>query len=249
MQDIQIGIDPLIQRIIGLYYTFGIWQQSDNESSPSKYIRVLIFLFCTFSYPIALGGGGLVSTDLGDSIFLLTLGVVVAVIEFKGFYIFFKHEKILSLVNATCIQSVPNNDRLLHKVNKKLGILSKCCVIFIVLSVALTMIIMILSSPLVSHKMPFNIWFPLNYQVNRAAHWIAHCFVVVNELFVILVSLLSSITWYIMLNCSIKYDILGYRFKNLGVSVEKQMILKAENQDMFGIDLVECIEMHKQLEK
>lgn len=250
MQDIQIGIDPLIQRIIGFYYTFHIWQ-SVNESRLWKFIRVLIFLFCTISYPVALAaGGGQVSTDLGDSIFLLTLAIVVAVLEFKGFYIFFRQDDILNLVNGTCIQSVPNNEHLLHRVNKKLDILSKCCVIFIVLSVALTLFIIILSSPLISHKMPFNIWFPLDYNGNNTAHWIAHCFVLINEFFVLIVSPLSTMTWYIMLNCSIKYDILGYRFQNLGLTTgSKQLNSNAKNLDMFEFELIECIQMHIQLEK
>lgn len=250
MSDIQIGIDPLIQRIIRLYYAFGIWQNG-NESDIWKFVRTFIFLFCTIGYPVALAGGGLVSNDLGDFIFLLTLGVVVAVLEFKGFYVFFKQNKILTLLNDNCNLSVPNNEGLLHKVNEKLNILRKCCVIFIVLSVALTLVIMVFSSPLVSRKLPFNIWFPLDYQNSRVAHWMAHCFVLMNELFVILVSLLSSILWYVMLNCSIKYDILGYRFKNLGVAVrlDNQTSVIARNEDLFEMELIECIKMHKQLEE
>lgn len=246
-----MGIDPLIQRIIGVYYAFGIWQK-DNESKLRKFVRVSIFLFCTISYPIALVGGGLISDDLGDSIFLLTLGVVVAVLEFKGFYVFFKQDEILTLLNDTCIQSVPNNEHLLHKVKKTLNIFKKCVVTFIVLSVTLTLIIMILSSPLISHKLLFNIWFPLDYKRSRLAHWIVHCFVLINELFVILVSLLSSITWYVMLNCSIKYDILGYRFKSVGIlggsPMDNRTVSEAK-QDVFASEMIRCILMHQQLEK
>lgn len=251
MTDIEMRIDPLIQRIIGVYYAFGIWK-NDNGSKLRKFVRVMVFLFCTISYPIALAGGGLITNDLGDSIFLLTLGIMVAVLEFKGFYVFFKQDKILTLLNATCIQYVPNNEHLLRKVNKTLNIFKKCCVIFIVLSVGVTLTIMILSSPLITQKLPFNIWFPLDYKRSHAAHWIAHCFVLINEMFVILVSLLSSITWYVMLNCSIKYEILGYRFKNFGVpgglSMDHQIISKVK-EDLFENELIKCIQMHQQLEK
>lgn len=195
--------------------------------------------------------GGLVSNDFGDSVFLLTLGMVVAVLEFKGFYIFFKQNEILTLLNDTCIQFVPNNEQLLHSVNKTLNIFKKCCVIFIVLSIGLTLIIMILSSPLISQKLPFDIWFPLDYKRSRTAHWMAHCFVFINELFVILVSLLSSILWYVMLNCSIKYEILGYRLKNCGapVGLDNQIITEAKNHDFVESELIKCIQMHQMLEK
>lgn len=251
MNEIEIGIDPLIRGMIGVYYAFGIWQ-NNNNSKLRKFFRIFIFFFCTISYPFALIGGGLVSDDLGNSVFLFTLGVIVAVLEFKGFYIFFKQSEILTLLNDTCIQSVPNNEQLLHSVNKTLNIFKKCCVTFIVLSVALTSIIMVLSSPLVSDKLPFDIWFPMDYTTSRAAHWIAHCFVFVNELFIMLISLLSSITWYVMLNCSIKYEILGYRFKNFDVPVglyNQTMSAEAKDHDIFESELIKCIQMHQNLKK
>lgn len=252
MNEHEMGIDPLIQRIIGVYYAFGIWE-NDNGFKLGKFVRVFICLFCTITYPIALVGGALVNNnDLGDSIFLLSFGILVAVLELRGFYIFFKQDEILALLKSTCIHSVPNNEHLLQKVNRKLNILKIFCMIFIVLSLGLTSTIMIFSSPLISHKLPFNILFPLDYKGSSLAHWITHCFVLINELFAMLVSLFISIMWYVMLNCSIKYDILGYRLKNLGVPgelpMDNQMISEVK-QDLLESELIECIQMHQQLEK
>lgn len=248
MSDIEIGIDPVIQRIIDFYYALGVWR-NDDESVPRNFTRISIFLFCAISYPVALLGGCLVSSELRDLIFLLTLGIGITIIEFKGCFLFFKQNKILTLINATCNLSVPNNERLLHKVKKKLNIFKKCCVIFIVLSLVLTLSIIIVSSPLISNKLQFNIWFPLDYKTSRAAHWIVHFFFFINELFVMQVSLLSSIMWYVLLNCSIKYDVLGYRFKNVGVAVKLDNHKKAKNRDLYESELIECIGLHKQLAK
>lgn len=251
MTDIEMGIDPLIQRLIGVYYASGIWQ-NDKESKLGNFARILIFLFCTFSYPMAFIVGGVVSDDLEDSVFLWTFGIIIAVLEFKGFYVFFEKDTILTLLNATCIQSVPNNEQLLRKVNKTLNIFKKCSVAFLVVSTCLTSIIIIFSSPLITHKMPFNIWFPFDYEKSRSARWTVHFFVFVNEVYVMIVSFLSSITWYIMFNCSIKYDVLGYRFRNFGVLGRSSMdngVVSESKHDTFEGELIECIQMHQQLEK
>lgn len=248
MSDISIGIDPLMQLLVKLYYTIGIWQNG-SSSKLRQIIRTSIFSFCAFSYPISLAGGGLINDDLGDSIFLWTLGIVVAVIEFKAFYVFFKQDNILTLLRATCTHSIPKNERLLYRVNKTLNVFKKCCIAFIILSVALTLIIMILSSPLTSDKLPFNIWFPLDYKSSHVAHWVAHCFVFINELFVIIVALLSPITWYVMLNCAIKYYIIGYRYKNVDVSVNLDNQSVLGDRDIFETEMIKCIKMQILLEE
>lgn len=253
MPDIEMGIDSLIQRLISVYYAFGIWHKG-KQTKLRKFCRIFVFFFCTISYPVALAGGGLVSHDLGDAIFLFTLGVIVGVLEFKGYYIFFKQEKILKLLNVMGKQSVPNNDHLLRTVNRALNIFKKCCVIFVVISVGLTAIIMILSSPLISDKLPFNIWFPLDYKQNYIAHWITHCFVVANELFVILVSLLSSLMWYAMLNSSLKYDILGHRLKNFTTNWQLDNSASFNAKDgtdphLYEKQLIKCITLHRELQQ
>ncbi len=256
-------IDPSIQRIMELYYAVGIWQNNSSGCKSRKFIRVSVFLFFAISYPVAMAGG-LASNDFRDNIIIFTIRVVVAVFAFKGFYIFFKQDEILSLLNSTCIQSVRHNDCLLKNT---LHSLHKCCAIFVVLSTLLTLIIIILSTPLYSYKLSIYISFPLVYEIRNAAHWMTHSFVLINDLFVFLVSFISSIMWYVILNCSVQYNILGNRLKNVGMrsKLNRQIFSKAENltqdldnrmisqqtknRSLFESELIECIEMHKQLEK
>lgn len=228
MLDIKLGIDPMIQLIIRIYEALGIWQNS-NQSSFRKFVRILIFYCCVISYPVTLAGGSLSSNDVGDSIFLFTLGLMVTIIEFKGFYVFFKQNDILNLIKTTCTQSVPNNECLLRKVKKKLNISQKFSLVYIFLTFGLALNISVQSSPLFSHKMAYNIWFPLDYKSSRAAHWIANCFLIINELFVIMMIWLSVIMWCILVNCSVTYDILGYRLKHLGSHLRLENLINSNN--------------------
>lgn len=253
MPDIQMGIDSLIRRIVNVYYTLGIWHKG-NETNRRKFVRLFVFFFCTISYPVTLAVGGLVSHDLGDAIFLLTLGVIVGVLEFKGYYIFFRQNDIINLLNSMCNQTVPNNDHLLRTVNRTLNIFKKCCAIFVFLSIGLTSIISILSSPLFSDTLPFNIWFPLDYKRSRLAHWIAHGFVVVNELFLMQVSLVASVMWYVMVNSSLKYDILGYRLKHFTTNwqlddYDDYSVSNGKDHHLFETQLIKCIRMHQELKQ
>ncbi len=175
----------------------GSWQRVWR----SGYSTDFSFRFlCTFSYPLSLAGGGLVSETLGDSIFLLTLGLTVAVLECKGVWVFFYQEKLVNLLNATCVQ-MPNDKELADGVNRKLNILQKCCAIFIFLTACLAVVITMVSSPLIFQPLPYTIWFPLDYKMSYTARWIAHFFVLISELYLLLLSFLSSIMWHVMLNC------------------------------------------------
>ncbi len=262
--DIQIEVDPLIPWIIRCYYASGIWH-SDNGSKLREIVRVPIFWFCAISYPFSLIAGGLmVKDDLGDSIFLCTLGLMVAVIEFKGYFVFFKQDEILALIKTTCTQSVPNDELLLRKVRKTFKVSQKCTVVFLSLSMMLTINIIVQSSPLFFNILPYNIWFPFDYKSSRAAHWMAHGFLIISELFVTLMICLSAIMWCTLINCSVTYEILGFRLKHLGSlfrldkdnisraslrsSFENQTILSAKNQDLFQSQLIECIRLHKHLD-
>lgn len=250
MPTLQKGIDPLIERLIGVYYALGIWDDG-NESKMRDIIKNSVFVFCTFSYPLTLIGGGLESDELEDSIFLLTLGLTVAVLEFKGVWVFFNQNKILNLLNATCVP-IPNDKEFTDRVNNKLNILRKCCFAFVSVTIFLIFAITIVSSPLVFHTLPYKIWFPLNYRKSRTAHWIAHCFVFISEIYLGLVSFLSSIMWYVMLHCSIQYDILGHRLKHLdpGCTFDgSKKVMQMEKRKSFESKMIECIQVHKQLDK
>lgn len=250
MPSLQKGIDPLILRLTGVYYTLGIWDNG-NGSKIRDIVRISVFVFCTFSYPLTLIGGGLESDTIEDSIFLLTLGLTVAVLEFKGVWVFFNQNNILNLLNATCVP-MPNDREFTDRVNRKLNILRKCCAAFVFVTAFLVFTITIVSSPLIFQTLPYKIWFPLDYKKSRTAHWIVHCFIFISEIYVGLVSFLSSIMWYVMLHCSIQYDILGYRLKNLGsgwTSDSPTKVIDMQNQKTFDSKMIEYIQIHKQLDK
>lgn len=247
MATLEKGVDPLIAHLIGVYYAVGIWDNG-NVSKFREYLRISVFVFCSLCYPLTLVGGGLENDVLSDAIFLLTLGLAVMVLEFKGFWVFFNQEKILNLINATCVQ-FPNDKELKDRVNVKLNILRTCCKTFVCLVLTLGVAITGVSSPLIFQSLPYKIWFPFDYKTSRIAHWGAHFFVFICEIYVCLLSFLSSIMWYIMLNFSFHYDLLGYRFKILGVVSTSENPTNMPNRNSFENEMIECIQFHKQLDK
>lgn len=248
MITLQKGVDPLIARLIGVYYAVGIWDNGDG-SKFREYIRIAVFVFCSLCYPVTLIGGGLENEVLSDAIFLLTLGLAVIVLEFKGVWVFFNQEKILNLVNATCIP-LPDDKELTDKVAEKMNILRKCCKTFVALVLVLGVAITGVSSPLIFQPLPYKIWFPFDYKTSRIAHWGAHFFVFICEIYVCLLSFLSSIMWYVMLNFSFHYGILGYRLKNLGAdNPTNSRETHKRNRNSYESELLECIQFHRQLDR
>lgn len=104
-----------------------------------------------------------------------------------------------------------------------------------------------------------NVAFPLGH--HRNVFWIKQTFVLIGGVYSLLGAFLSIIIWYLMLNASIKYDMLGNRMRNLGVmrtpvadlsdetTVQKVIISKTTGQQIFLEDLIGTIETHQSTSK
>lgn len=103
-------------------------------------------------------------------------------------------------------------------------------------------------------KLFFNIGFPLDWQHNNFAYWIAFIFIL-TEVFLSAISVLFSVMmWYLLLNCGLRFEVLGQDLCNMGMVAEvvdetgnKCMISKAEKENQFSKDLVAAIQTHQKI--
>lgn len=244
MGDIQIEIHPLIRQIIRVYYKFGVWQNADVNLF-RKIVRMMVFLLGSIGFVAALIGGSLVAEDYNESLYLLTAGIIVAVLIFKTYLNYSKGNQILTVLHAICLHSVPNSEQLQYQVYLKLNNFKKFAVLYLGIILVILFTFFILYSPILTseRKLPFNIWFPFDWKRYALAHWMAYSYIIFSLTFNSFICLLTLIIWYIMLNCSIKYQILGQRLKNLGT------VKRRDNEDNVFLDqLMELITMHQQIE-
>lgn len=98
-------------------------------------------------------------------------------------------------------------------------------------------------------SLPLNIRFPFNFHHKMSIKYgIAYIYGVSGIALCALTTFYTTLIWYIMLNYSIKYQLLGQKMRDLGsgkLSVkEKMKISNIEQQNLFLRDLSEAIEMH-----
>lgn len=245
MPDLKIQIHPLILQIIRAYHKFGMWQPDDAKWY-RKVVRSVVFLLGSVGFTSALIGGSVIAENYNDSLYLLTAGIIVGVLIFKTYLNFVKGDRILNVLHAICLHSVPHDEQLLREVNRKLNNFKKFATFFLVIVLLILFTFLVLYCPLLTSekKLPFNIWFPVDWRSSTLAHWLAYSFIIFCLAFNSFICLLTIIIWYIMLNCSIKYQILGERFKNMGT------VSSGSNGRCNFLDqLTELITVHRQTEE
>lgn len=245
MTNVEVNIHPMIQQIIRINYKFGLWQNEDAPFS-RKIGRTIVYVVFSIGFAVSLIGGSWTTDDYHDSLFLFTSGLIVSVLNFKTFLNYSRANEVLAIMHAICVHSVPNRDGtvLLRNINSKLGYFKKCSILFIVLVIitVLTFLIMFFPAFMTVKKLPFNIWFPLDWKRYSIAHWMAFSYTIFSLIFNSFICLLTVVIWYILLNCSIMYDVLGERFRHFGASVGKGQ--KTEELS----ELIELISMYQQIE-
>ncbi|KAJ6638083.1 hypothetical protein Bhyg_10816, partial [Pseudolycoriella hygida] len=97
MHDTQIQIHPLILQIIREYYRFGVWQ-NENAKFYRKVIRIMVFLLGSVGFTTALIGGSLIADNYNESLYLLTAGIIVAVLIFKTILNYSKGDQIYQIL-------------------------------------------------------------------------------------------------------------------------------------------------------
>lgn len=245
-RNVEVHIHPLIQHIIQLNYNFGLWQEEDAPLV-RKIARTVVYVLFSIGFVVSLLGGSLITEDHHESLFLLTLGLIVSVLNFKTFLNYSRANDVLAILQAICTHSIENgdSDQLLQNINRKLNFFKNCSFLFLALIVTIVLTFLMLFFPafLTKKQLPFNIWFPLDWKESSIAHWMAYLYIIFCLIFNSFICLLTLIVWYIMLNCSIKYEVLGDRFSHFGAIVKDKNIIKSSVSES-----IKLIRMFQQLE-
>lgn len=244
--EVHIQIHPIIQQIIRINYKFGVWQNED-ASLVRKFVRTVVYVSFSIGFVVSLIGGSLIADDYHESLFLLTSGLIVSVLIFRTFLNYSSANQVLAVLQAVCVHSISKRDKnqLLRNINRKLNFFKNFSFLFVslIVIIALTFLLLFFPAFLTKKQLPFSIWFPLDWKNSSIAHWMAYFYIISCLIFNSFICLLTLIVWYIMLNCAIKYEVLGDRFRHFG-AIPKGKKIKRPSL----IESIELIRMFQQLE-
>ncbi len=208
----------------------------------------------------SLLSGAYLSSDHEESVFLLAVGIGNFVQVFRMFKLISGKSLILDFLHDLSSHSISDNQEFV-RVNKKLKN-------FVNLSLGFALVGAVAVSctafvPLFSNEkiLVFKIAFPLDWKNDSFSFWITHLFVVCGSLYGFISVLFVIILWYLMFNCTIKYEILGNQLRRMGLikdgqKSEIQSVLKrkakkskVDGQQLYHKDLIEAVKSHKNIKR
>ncbi|XP_037034389.1 odorant receptor 30a-like [Bradysia coprophila] len=244
-----IPADETYQRIIKIFYHLGIWQLDDE----SEYRRIGKRLFYTFFgalLPIFFGANAHLCNDRNESIFSAEAAIINSVIYMKFLYLLFKKPEILAfLYDQTVVHSIENRDeyeQASKKIDKFISFVRPYCSAFFI-----TAPLLIVSKlPIFSSDGGLPVFISLSWNDSEIVFWLAYLFVSLSTLLYVVAYLFTPLIWYMMLNYSIEYELLGNKLRKLGVGKKtavKQNDLRLSQRSRFAEDLIVLVKANRTL--
>nr|QGW45403.1 odorant receptor 30 [Bradysia odoriphaga] len=237
-----IRAHPIISQVITVLQIFGMWHKNEEPIS-LRMGKKMINSIISVSFLVSLFSGAFLSDDMNESVYLSAATVGIALLVVKLGYILSKQHEINEFLNDICVHSIEDVNEF-DEINIKLENFAKFCYVNLFSLLLGISLFIITSLPFFSseRRLPFNIAFPLDWKNSTVGYCLAHTFVVVAVIFAMVVSFFTIIYWYVMFNCSIKYQLLGNRLRKLGSK-------KSAAKNVFAEDIKTLIESHRSIKE
>lgn len=237
-----VEIPEIIQLSFEAFYRVGLWHRRDVTIMNATAMKLLYSIYHAL-FPLSLFARAF-TTDKDESIFLIEMGFVFAVLSLKFSYIIWNKNEIIGLVDRIGVYSLDDREQF-ALANGRMLIFNKVSKLFVVI-IYVTNTLAGLIVPFIGHekKLFFNIAFPLDWTKNELAFWLAFVFLS-TEMFLSCVAFLFSVlTWYLMISGCLKYEILGLHIVNMGVNRKRVNDSKAEKENLFLQDLMVAVDSY-----
>lgn len=210
-----IRVHKVINRKISWFRLFGFWHPG-NEPTARKWR--LKFFYCIYHplFCLSLGTGAITNENRDKSIFLTEIFIAMSVISVKLWTLVWKQRQIEELLDGICVFSI-RDDNDFSVFNKKLEKFMNFTVAFS-FSMVFGCFLEAAILPFLGNERTlfFNIAFPFDWRNNEIAFWMANIFIFTQMFIVAHTALFSVIIWYLLLNCALRYEVLGSEVTKMG---------------------------------
>ncbi len=205
----------IIYRIIALLRAFGVWE-TDSQSNFRKLLKKFTLLIFTVTFCTSLALGAIDSVDRNEAIFLVASSIAFGLVNVKLSYILWKKKDLDKFLNRICVHTVEREEEFI-KINKKLNNFANVAYTAMAAMSSSITVLIVSSMPFFSaeRRLAVNIKFPFDWKTNALFHWCGWFFIAVALMYASLVTYFTIVYLYIMLNCSVKYQVLGDEIRNV----------------------------------
>lgn len=212
----KIEVNATICLIVKLFYDFGFWQK-DEESSFRKRGKKCSYIFCNTLFIIFLATSAFLCDDKSQSIYLVQLAVLDVVLHVKLLYLLFKKEDVLTFLFDPIVAHSTEDRKEWEQIDKKLKKFMKFLHVYIFMIVCGYVTAIFLSLPSLASDKLLPMFISHSRELSGIVYWMSYVFVALGIACCALFNLMTVLIWYIMLSYSIAYQVLGNRFKRLGM--------------------------------
>lgn len=195
--------------------------------------------------------GAIKNEKMDELVFLVEASIVTGVYTVKLWILIWKQNQILHLLKRICEFSIRDDcGYVLFK--DKLGGFIKFVVGFVTgLIIALSLETVVFPMFGTEKTLFYKIWFPLDWRNSEVAFWMANIFIFIGDFIMMTVMLFSIIIWYLLLNCALRYEVLGSEIRDMGHITEKgnKKLSEMQMHNNFFESLKESIDAHVHLKE
>ncbi|XP_037032438.1 uncharacterized protein LOC119071566 [Bradysia coprophila] len=209
-----IQVDKIFQQILKLFYQIGIWQR-DEEPNYRKIGKKLFYTLFGALFPIIFATNGYLCVDRNESIFSGQMVILLWVVYVKFLYLLFKEQEIIEFLNdPIVVHSIENRDEYQQankKIQKFIGFVRPY--FFTLLTTAVLLITVKL--PIFSADKGLPAFISFSWNDSQIIYWFTYILVSLSVVLYCVVNWMTPLVWYIMLNYSVEYQLLGNKFNKL----------------------------------
>nr|QGW45418.1 odorant receptor 45 [Bradysia odoriphaga] len=240
-----IKIHKLIAVIIAIFHRYGFWHRGDKPTTRQLKTKSFYCIYYCMGF-IALSVGAIKNEKDEQTIFLTEISIGVAVDAVRIWILIWKQNEIQGLLKRICKFEI-RSDEDYNAYNDKLGRFVKYFIIFQVGLFICCFIESVVIPVFGSEKVLFfEIGFPFDYRNNEVAYWMATVFMLNITVLTMVSVFLSILLWYLLLNCSLRYEVLASELRKMGHIIEKrdENVTVAPKQTRFVEELKASINAH-----
>lgn len=234
-----IGSNKLSLRLTSLLHKFGVWRKN-NSICYQIYANTIQILF-SFGYTVCLSGAVFESADLVEATVSIPLSLSCVIICTRIANFYYKNDSMqerLDEIHNFQLWNYEEQSFIAHRL-KRFNSLALAFTVTIYFCLSSQLLVPLFLS---NKTLPLPIWFPLDWRHNSIHFWIVYMYSSM-AIFVIghMVMLLQIYTCYLMFMNTLKFEVLGLRFKSLGYHqpISLNWIGKLSEKSLHVINLLE----------
>lgn len=237
-------IHTVINEIIYVLRGIGFWCQGATPTARELRIKTFYTLYYLL-FVVSLVVGAITNKNLDESVFLAESSIAAAVVLVQMYILIWKQNRIELLLNRMCVFSIRSEENISF-FKERLRKFVKFAIAFVWITIGACTVGNVTVPFIGSEKrFLFKMAFPLDWRNNEISFWIAYVFILSETFLSITAVLFSVLVWYLLLHCSLRYEILGKDITTMGqISGNFVKPSKKDKLNLFHHDLVTSIKDH-----